>query len=224
MGGGAGWQLGFPNVAPRRVIDDMRFAAENNVMAVAFDTMWEHWVNQGPHYYMLAQMGWNPYADGEAILADYYQRAFGPAAEIMAQYWELMDETSDQIVFNGQPMDEVWPGSSDADFYRKAYGLLDGAMEAVAVADEVYANRVAYVRAGLDYLRLYRENQHLIARLEEARGDDADALASARVNWEQILDIHERYPHAFSGYIRPREDGQGNLERVNPDRRGRSWE
>ena len=121
-------------------------------------------------------------------------------------------------------MDEVWPTSPDAEFYQRAYGLRDGAVEACAGADEVYAKRVAYVRAGLDYLRLFRHNQHLIARLEEMRGQAADALATARANWKAILEVWKRYPHAFSGHIRPRDDGRGNLEQVNPDRRGRTWE
>ncbi|MCA1809921.1 MAG: DUF4838 domain-containing protein, partial [Lentisphaerae bacterium] len=223
MGGGAGWQIGFPNIAPRRAMDVMRFVAENNFMSIFFDSMWENWVNQGPHYYMLAQMAWNPYADGEAILADYYRRAFGPAADIMTAYWELMDQTSDEIVFGGKSMDEVWPTSPDAEFYQQAYGLLGRAVEALPGADEVYGERVAYVRAGLDYLRLYRENQKIIASLAKTKGEDADALATARANWQSLLRILEKYPLAFNSlYIRPRKDGKGHLEQANPDRGGRS--
>ncbi len=224
MGGGAGWQLGFPNVAPRRVIDTLRFVAENNVMSIFFDTMWEHWVNQGPHYYMLAQMAWNPYADGEAILEDYYRRAFGPAADTMTAYWDLMVETSDKIVFEGKAMDEIWPRSPRADFYQQGYDLLDRAEEELADAEGVYGERLAFVRAGLDYLRLFRENQQLIARLEDVDGEDTDALTSARANWQNIILILEQYPFAFNSmYIRPRQDGRGHLESVNPDRRGRTW-
>jgi hypothetical protein len=89
----AGWKAGFPNSAPRRVIEDLRFAAKHGVVSLAIDLIFDSWANQGPHYYMLAQMTWNPDADGEAILTDYYQRAFGPAAKTMTGYWEAIRST-----------------------------------------------------------------------------------------------------------------------------------
>ncbi|MFN2352808.1 MAG: DUF4838 domain-containing protein, partial [Kiritimatiellia bacterium] len=138
MGTAAGWKLGMPNVAMRRAMDDLRLVAENNVASITVDTLWEHWANQGPYYYILAQLVWNPYADGVAIMDDYYRRAFGPAADIMREYWEMMENTSEEIIFQGKTMAEVW----NDDFYRSGYTLLERAVRQLAGAPEIYAQRV----------------------------------------------------------------------------------
>ncbi|MFN2352556.1 MAG: DUF4838 domain-containing protein, partial [Kiritimatiellia bacterium] len=185
----------------------------NKVIAIFFDTVWEHWANQGPQYYMLAQMAWNPYADGEAILADYYRRAFGPAAKTMTDYWTLMDDVSDDILFNGKPAEEAW----SADFYRQAYAYLDQAAEEVAGAPEVYAQRLAFVRAGLDFLRMYYENKALIARLKKSDFNDTEALETARANWKQIVRILEEHPPAFNPMYVSATGSNSRALAVNPD-------
>lgn len=201
----------MPNVSPNRVIEDIRLAGENNVMAMFLDMVWEHWANHGPHYYMLAQMAWNPNADGEAILEDYYQRAFGPAADAMTKYWELMEKTSDEIVFEKRPQAEVW----DADFYQVAYAYLDQAQAEVADGPEIYQQRLDFVRAGLDYMRLHYENRDLIASMKESLTGDQDAMAIARSNWQEILQIFEEHPYAFNAlYVSP---GRARADAANPD-------
>ena len=87
---------------------------------------------------MLAQMVWNPDADGDAILADYYQRAFGPAAKTMAGYWELIALAATRIGFEGKAEREVW----NAAFFQDAYARLDRAEEEAAAGDAVYGKRV----------------------------------------------------------------------------------
>lgn len=216
LGGAAGWQLGMPNVGMRRAMDDLRLVAENGVVGLSFDSVWEHWANQGPYYYILAQMAWNPYADGEAIMADYYQRAYGPAAETMATYWELMESTSDEIVFDEETTEaEVW----DEDFYRQATALLEEAEAAVAEAPAKFAKRLAFNRAGLEYMQLYYETDALIERLVQSKGEDKEAEAAARANWAQLKRIFTEHPTAFSPTRigDPSEGGVGRMRRIHPD-------
>jgi hypothetical protein len=50
--------------------------------------------NWGPHgrgYYIANKLMWNPKADVDALLEDFYKRAFGPAAEPMRRYYERVD-------------------------------------------------------------------------------------------------------------------------------------
>lgn len=203
LGDRAGWQRGLPNVAPRRVIDDLRLAEEYGVTGLFFDSVYGHWANQAPHYYMLAQMAWNPHADGEAILADYYQRAFGPAVEPMTAYWTLLEQAADAIVFQGKTETEAW----DDAFYTRAFALLDQAARATAEATEKYGRRIAFVRAGLDCLRLLKATEPLITRLRNSNGQDAEAEAQARANWEEISRLNDAHPFAvhwnyFQGWNR----------------------
>ncbi|MCA1808820.1 MAG: hypothetical protein LC725_05115 [Lentisphaerae bacterium] len=191
----------------------MRFVAEHNVIGVAMDWIFGSWAAQGPHYYMLAQMAWNPYADGEAILKDYYQRAFGPAAETMAGYWDLIERAATQIGFEGKSEREVW----NDDFFQDAYARLDRA--ASEAGTEVYAERVAFVRAGLDYLRLMQEMLPFIDRLTETKGQDTEAKAATQAKWEavwaELKRIMQAQPFAIHGsYVQP---GNRYLTKYNPD-------
>lgn len=211
----AGWKAGLPNVAPRRVIEDFRFVADHNVIGVAMDWIFGAWASQGPHYYMLAQMAWNPYADGEAILADYYQRAYGPAAKTMTGYWERIARAAEQIGFAGKTERDVW---NDA-FFTNAYASLDQAAKEAAAGPDVYAKRIDFARAGLDYLRLMRGMEPLIDRLIETKGQDAEARNTAQAQWEaawkEIEQIKQEHPVALSAaYVQP---GNRYLRKYNPD-------
>jgi hypothetical protein len=73
-------------------------AAEHGVMGVFFDSLFEHWAPNAPFFYLLSQLTWNPYADGNAILDDYYRRCYGPAAGPMKEYWKLMEQTRQKMV------------------------------------------------------------------------------------------------------------------------------
>ncbi len=211
----AGWKAGFPNSAPRRVIDDLRFAAEHGVVSLAIDWIFDSWANQGPHYYMLAQMAWNPHADGEAILADYYQRAFGPATMTMTGYWELIGSAATRIGYEKVPEREVWNKA----FFDDAYARLDQAAKEAASGEEKFGKRVAFVRAGLDYLRLLREMEPFIDRMAAMKGNDPAAKAAAQAKWEAIWKeislIPKQHPFAISGsYVTP---GNKYLQKYNPD-------
>ncbi len=55
----------------------------------------------GPHgrgYYLASKLMWNPEADTEALLADFYEKAYGPAAPIMKRYHERISPDSSNLV------------------------------------------------------------------------------------------------------------------------------
>jgi hypothetical protein len=213
----AGWKAGLPNVAPHRVIEDLRFVAEHKVIGVAMDWIFGCWASQGPHYYMLAQMTWNPYADGEAILADYCRRAFGPAAKTMTGYWELIGRAATRIGYDKVPERQVW----NKEFLDDAYARLDRAAKEAANGEKKYGDRVAFVRAGLDYLRLMLEMQPFIDRMAETGGKDAAAKAAAKAKWEEVWKeitlIKKDYPFAISAsYVSP---GNKYLQKYSPDQK-----
>ena len=57
--------------------------------------------NWGPHgrgYYLASRLMWNPQADAEAILADFYEKAFGPAAAAMQRFYERFDPGSEPLM------------------------------------------------------------------------------------------------------------------------------
>ncbi len=208
------FRSGYLNVAPDDAIEDLRLAAESGVVAVDFDMLYEHWATQGPHYYMLTQMTWNPYADGEAILADYYRRAFGPAADIISAYWDFVEETVHPLIYEGQSIADTW----DESFFQRANGHLDSALEVLDGEPEIFTERVGFVRAGLDYWDAMFEARKHMDRFRESGGQDKESEEKALTIWlERIrpLVLSETYPNAInSSYARP---GAGRVSAYHPE-------
>ncbi len=200
LGSSAGRKIGLPNSAPHAAIKDMRFAAEMDVMGLFFDTMWEqHWSTQGPYFYMLAQMAWDPYADGEEILSDYYRRAFGEAADDIEAYWTMMEESATEILKGHGTMSEIW----NDDFFDEAEVHLDNASASVENEPEIYEKRIDFLRAGLEYSRLRLDIVIQNQILRDEHQDDEGAEDKIRENWRRILELDEEYPDAFhSWYLR----------------------
>lgn len=198
------WVAGLPKVAMDLAISDLRQAAENHCTGIYFDSVWEHWATQGPHYYMLAQIAWNPEADGEAILADYYQRAFGPAAGEMKAYWTLMQDATREIVADGEGnLSEIYNQA----FFDTAYGYLDSAKDEVSNEPEKFRQRIEFVQTGLDYTQLMMEARALVVEVRAGNDPASAAAKRAREIWvEQIKPLaqSEEYPQAINwGPIRP---------------------
>lgn len=60
--------------------------------------------NWGPHgrgYYVANRLLWNPDADVAAILADFYDKAFGPAAPAMRRYYERVAPDGEPLLSRG---------------------------------------------------------------------------------------------------------------------------
>jgi hypothetical protein len=73
-GSPAGWQQGLPDIHVAQTIRDFKDVAAANCIGIYIDGVWEHWATVGPLYYIMAQLAWNPAADADSILADYYAR------------------------------------------------------------------------------------------------------------------------------------------------------
>ncbi len=192
-GPSVGWRAGFPDVPFHLVMEDFRFVADHKCIGLAFDTVWEHWSTQGPVYYLMAQLAWNPYADGDAILNDYFTRAYGPAANTMTKYWKLMETTRNEHVASRLPFTRVYETYDDT-FFSQAKELLDSASKRVANAPEIYRLRLEYVASGLEYTRLAVDSAELMTRYRNSRGADTKAADEIRANFERIEEIRKLQP------------------------------
>ncbi len=191
------WQIGLPRVAMRRAIDDIRMVAENNAIGIFFDMVWGHWSTHGPHYYMLGRMAWNPYADGEAILKDYYQRGFGPAADHVEAYWTFQEETTAKYVYG----DSSWEDEYNEEFFEKANAFLERGREAAQDGPDKYLERIDFLQVGLDFSELFVEVKGLMDRYQASDEQDTEARETAREIWlEKMRPLinHDKYPVALN--------------------------
>ncbi len=192
--GGSGMYEMLPDVPFGRATETFRFVAEHNCTGIWFDTIDECWPTQGPLYYLMAQLAWNPRRDGYAIMDDYYRRGFGPAAGQLKAYWTLMEETRNRMVDGKLKYLQVY----DTAFFKQAASLLNAADAAVAKAPEIYRQRIAYVRVGLEFTRKLIEAMELSTRCKT----DKEAADRMRVLWKEIEPIAKNkenyiYYHGF---------------------------
>jgi hypothetical protein len=187
--------LGLPQVAMKKTVEDFRFLAENNCIGVWIDTAWEHWATTAPQYYLMAQLGWNPYQDGQAVLEDYYRRGFGSAAGEIRAYWELMEEELGGFAYRTR-IDQIVRECFSTAFRTEADRLLNQAAEKVLGEPDIYRERVSFVRAGYDFSLLMLE---LVPLMKRARQNgDAEALNKAKEIWDRIKQIDGEHPCALN--------------------------
>ncbi|MBN1672845.1 MAG: DUF4838 domain-containing protein [Kiritimatiellae bacterium] len=199
-GGGGIW--GLPEVAFRRTVEDFRFLAEHRCIGLFIDMAREHWATQGPQYYLMAQLAWDPRQDGLAVLADYYRRGFGPAASDIEAYWQQMEATTESVLSapdlgRGERRIRVLARAYDAAFFERADARLRQAEARVAAGPEVYRQRVAFVRAGLEFTRLMLQAVPVMAKVRQSLGRDMQAVGEAAAIWEKIERLEKEHPLAI---------------------------
>lgn len=227
IGSPVGWQQGLPDIDLTQTIKDFKLVGDSNVIAVFMDMNWEHWATQGPQNYLMTQLTWNLNADIHAIMNDYYQRGFGPAASTIKTYWQLMEDTRNQVLdddgLHAHPIYEIY----NDDFFKKANGLLDQANQEIASANspkqDLYFQRIKFLRLGMDWSKLATQNMALMATINENKGlnkmnkkarakaqatmaYDSPKANQARANYLKMMAIanDEAFPHAINwGPVRP---------------------
>ena len=210
-GSPAGWQQGQPDVSISQTIEDMKFVASNKCIGIFIDGVWEHWATQGPQYYAMAQLAWNPALDARALMEDYYRRGFGKAAGEIKDYWDYLEKTREEFVRGERPYWEVYNKA----FFDKAYGFLDRAAKAVAKEPEKYGKRLEFVRAGLDWTRMIVEVRELMVKVKKSDGEDAEAVKQVLADWAAMEELCKKHPYAINwGPCRP---GTPRMAGLHPD-------
>jgi hypothetical protein len=109
----------------------------------------------GMNYYLAAKLAWNAGLDVDALMADYCQHAFGPAAQPMLDYFRRVDQAmvdADQCLSYGQEQPQRWgPKIFNEKVMREATALVDKAL--AAAPQGPCQQRVEFVKKGLDEMR-----------------------------------------------------------------------
>lgn len=212
LGSPVGLSWGMPDVAMTQAGEDFRFAAEKHCLGLYFDLFWLHWSTQGPHYYALAHLAWNPQTDIAALMDDYYQRGFGPAAAEVKAYWQLMERTRMEFVAEEPSRHRAFhlPRKYTPELFAQAQAFLDTAAKKLASADEKYRRRLHFIECGLDYARLVADTRSWMQKLEASKGQDGEAKARVLANWTRAAQMKQTFPqHAINwGAVFREPDGK----------------
>lgn len=202
-----GW-IGLPTLSMNRTIEDFRFLAENQCIGLEVDTLPHSWATQGLQYYVMARLAYDPLQDGPALLNDFYQRAFGPAATPIKAYFELMEEAHERVLKDirhssgwAREAVAVYQKLYTPDLLEKARTLLEQAAEAAADAPEKFPERIAYLTRGFEIVDLQIEIMQVMQRVRESEGKDVEAVTRAvelcALRDERIAKAGVRFPEFY---------------------------
>jgi hypothetical protein len=129
--------------------------------------------------YVRGQLYWNPDADVDAMLAEFYERFYGPAARPMAAYWNaILKAWEESLVQEHEHF--VIPAIYTPELLRKLQESVEQAEKAVAPLagkpgrnDKLFSERVKFARLGFNVLKTY-------CAMAAAAASDADYKAAVR--------------------------------------------
>ncbi|NOX56576.1 MAG: DUF4838 domain-containing protein, partial [Planctomycetes bacterium] len=142
------------------------------------------WKLDGPLYYVIGRLLWDPSQDPQAIADEWIRLMFGLAAESMAEFYRSIDES---VRKTGRPYSDHPPRDVPGLYDRP---LLDQALAALERAEATPADRTVHDRiAGV--AKVFRYGYHMIEALQQRHrfqttGDPA-ALRAAREAGEKAL-------------------------------------
>ena len=215
LGSPAGLSWGMPDVAMMQAGEDFRFAADTHCLGLYFDLFWQHWANQGPHYYGLAHLAWNPQVDVASVMDDYYERGFGPSEADVKAYWQLLERTRMDFVAEEPSRHRAFdlPKKYTPGLFAQAQAHLDAAAKKLAAADEKYRRRLHFIQYGLDYAKLVADTRAWMQKLEASKGQDANAKVKVHANWTRAEQMKQEAPaHAINwqAVFRKPDNGGGD--------------
>ena len=144
------------------------------------------WAASTPSRYIACKLMWNPTADVDTLMQDFYKDFLGPAAVHVKQYVDTMSRALDTGDYHtGSSWD--LPHIYDDTIRKKARSALDQA--ARLALESPYSERVRMYRKTLDYLDAFVEM--LISRAEHDFAASKQALDRMETIRDQLL-AHDR--------------------------------
>lgn len=177
----------LPRAPLQRMASDFRFAARNGMVGTDYDSLSGQWLAQGPVYYVLSQLHWDPEASAEELFDGYYA-AFGAAAPLVEDYfeywnefwpraWEKWSERAYELGYQnfGRGSERVIPYMYDDEAFEPAEDILMRARRAVRDEPEIVRRRVDQLLQALRHAELTAE---AIAATERINSGETTDLAS----------------------------------------------
>jgi hypothetical protein len=179
---------------------DIPVLADCNAVGFNVETL-PAWQLYGPHLYQSIRLAYAPRSDSKALMADFYEKFYGPAAKPMAQYWQTLDDIRE----NSHVHSGCFFGMHE--FYTPAnVKKLDGVLteaEGLAKGDAKVEYRVKMNREG------FKNAQDYLAQRESSNAGDVtkayeqfNALIARATDQKAAkygVDYTLRYLHRFIG-------------------------
>ncbi len=168
------WQL--PRPVLKNFAADIKHYHQLGVDRYFCQSSLSDWALDGPLYYTIGKLLWDPSADPEAIASEWIDGMFGPAAEPMSAFYDAVDASVRKTgqPYSDNPLRDV-PGLYDRD-------LLDEALAALKRAEQVPADPKVQQRIA-EVAKTFRYGRRMVEALEEhhrfLETGDPEALKNA---------------------------------------------
>jgi len=163
------WQ-DLPYLFTREIAESTPWLCDRGMIAMYGETD-GNFGTQGPNYYLVAHLMWDPRADAAKIMDRFYA-AFGPAADSVRAYYDTFEDAvhanQDKIAsFAYIDVVNAWPEVFPPETIAKAGEHLEQAHRAVAGDPELEA-RLKVVEVGYEYTKMAVELLGLYRQLGRA--------------------------------------------------------
>ncbi|MFD0716081.1 DUF4838 domain-containing protein [Paenibacillus sp. GCM10027626] len=142
---------GLPFSITSQIKSEFAYFKQKGIERIRVETA-PAWGYHGPGLYLAAKMMWDPTLDAEAVLADYFEKFYGPAAEDMRKHFTLLEKAYDEAdYFAGSAIDT--PHILTDKVMRELEKSLKKAETRTKgpLVDSVYSQRVAMIRTAFDF-------------------------------------------------------------------------
>jgi len=196
LGNPAGLRWGLPDIVLSQVDEDFKFVAERNGIGLFFDLFEMNYATQGPMYYLMAQLAWDPSIDADKVMNDYYLRAYGPAADEVKKYWTLMEKTRHSFLDKVKNKYRTFdiPQHFNQTILDEAWGYLNSATEKTKESDQKYLDRVQFIKYGLEYSALVLDTRTWMQKFEKSKSSDTQAKEKVLENWKAFKKMKATFP------------------------------
>jgi len=154
----------LPMPMPRNVIADIKFLnrPENKPKGMKWEG-WSSWNTSYLNYYIRGKMLWDAEADGEKILADFYEKFYGPAAPYIEKFYTAIENAIVKAPFNTHE-EELLPEIFSYKFVSKLMPYISQAEKAVKNSSPAYRQRVKMARLTAEHVLLYSKMRDVAER------------------------------------------------------------
>ncbi len=153
--------MGLPMNYTHKFADNIRFMADNGMLAADFDGLIGNWGSEGLDYYVAAEMLWNPHADVNAIIDDYCKAAYGKGAGEMKAYYDRLEKLTNTIAADRKYRDKydsyILVGYYSDDVLNELQSHVGKALALIGDSDKGDVKRVKLIATTLDYTKKLKQ-------------------------------------------------------------------
>jgi hypothetical protein len=195
-----GRREGLPLLYLHKFGDDFRHLASHGMMGTDFDSCCHHWATQGLNYYVVAQLHWNPEQNVDALVEDYCQAGFGPAARSVRRYYDRLEALMNEAAVKKEKATAIFSVEALSGLRKE----LDQACKE-AEGDPTIAKRVAFLELGLRWTEIEARAHAFLG--EPAKADRKAAKRTLDERYAFMREVFQKTPLAVNvAYISWGED------------------